>query len=92
MNWWGIQHKYTPNDNKYIFLGQKKCDHTECRKKASQKSNRSFKDCMPDINLVWILEIDNSGLDQHRHFFRFLKCYYIIRVFKEYIWFLSEKY
>ena len=36
--------------------------------KASQRSIRSFEDCMPDINLALILVIDNSGLDQQKDF------------------------
>ena len=36
--------------------------------KTSHWSIRSFKDCMPDINLVWILVIDNRGLNQQKDF------------------------
>ena len=69
MRWWGIQHRYTPNDREYVFVGQKQCvGHTVSTQNAGKRQvtnqNRSFKDCMPDINFVWILVIDNSGLDQ----------------------------
>ena len=26
---WGIQHRYTPNDNEYVFVGQQQCVHTD---------------------------------------------------------------
>ena len=32
--------------------------------KASHTKILSFEDCIPDINLFWILVIDKSGLDQ----------------------------
>ena len=61
-------------DNEYVYEGemQKQCIHWdsqwECRNKASYRSIRSLKDCMPDINLVWIWVIDNSVLDQQKDF------------------------